>query len=121
MSVTPAGPPPYGALIVQYALIALYAAGASFSGVYTLKVVSGEAWETIWPALLFVAALLALVGVIRSYRTSKHGWEVGGTLALVALLAGYVLAIVVYGASSLTTPDTCTRRFSRSSLPCSPP
>lgn len=91
----PISPPPYRALIVEYAIIAVYALGAGIYGVYTLKVVSGEAWETLWPALLFVSALLALVGVIRSYLTSKAGWEVIGTLALLALLAGYVLAIAV--------------------------
>lgn len=95
MSGTPVSPPPYRALIVQYALMTLYGLGGSVYGVSTLKVVSGEAWEALWPALLFVAASLAIAGVVRSCLTGKHGWEVVATVALIALLIGYAVAIAL--------------------------
>jgi hypothetical protein len=81
-------------LIIMYALLALYGIGSGVVGVATLNVVAGEAWGLLWPALVAALSIAALVGVIRSGVTEKHGWEMVATLLLVAMLAGYVSAII---------------------------
>jgi len=89
------GASPHPPLIIMYALLALYGIGSGVVGVTTLSVVAGEAWGLIWPALVAVLSLAALVGVIRSRLTEKHGWELVATLLLIAMLAGYVAAILL--------------------------
>lgn len=87
--------PPYATYILKYALIAIYGLGSGIVGITTLDVVAGRFWGLLWPGLITVLALLAMVGVIRSRLTEKEGMELIFTLLLLALFAGYVVAIVV--------------------------
>lgn len=88
------GPSPYPSLTVKYLFLFLYGVTASLVGVATLDVVVGSAWGLIWPALVSVFSLLALLGVIRSRTTKKYLFEVVATLMLIGLLYSYSLAII---------------------------
>lgn len=90
-----AGPAPHTPLAVIYALLTVYGLGSALAGVTTLDVVAGAAWGLTWPALVAVLALASFVGVVRSRITDKEGWEVVSTLLLIALLAGYAIAIPI--------------------------
>lgn len=90
-----ASPTPYATLIIKYAILALYGVTSCVVGVTTLDVVAGQAWGLIWPALVALLSTLALVGVIRSRVTGREGFELISTLLLVALLGGYVAAIII--------------------------
>ena len=85
---------PHGQLILMYALLTLYGIGSGVVGVTTLSVVAGDEWAVIWPALVAALSASALIGVVRSWVANKHGWEVVATLLLVAMLIGYVVAIL---------------------------
>ena len=95
------GPEPHGSLALIYALLTVYGIGSAAVGVTTLDVVAGAAWGLLWPSLVALFALAAFIGVIRSRITEKHGWEVVGSLLLIALMLGYALAIVVRTAFDL--------------------
>lgn len=82
------------ALITHYSMVALYALASSLMGVATLQVVSGDVWEAAWPALLFLASCCAIAGVLRTRRTSQAGFELISSVTLMALLAGYMLALL---------------------------
>lgn len=88
-------PIPYTRLGVKYLLIALYGLSASIVGVTTIGIVGGNWWETIWPMLVSIFALGAFFGVLRSKYYGKEGLEASMTLAVVALLASYSLAIIL--------------------------
>lgn len=90
-----AGPTSYRSLITTYALLTLYGVGSSIVGVATLIVVSGQAWGLLWPFLVALFSLGALLATLRSRATSKRGVELVVTLLLIALLAGYTIAIIV--------------------------
>lgn len=92
-------PIPYTRLGVKYLLIALYGLSVSLVGLTTIGVVGGQQWETVWPLLLSVSSLGAFFGVIRSKYYGKEGLEAVMTLATVALLASYSLAIILRTAS----------------------
>lgn len=86
--------PPYASLIIKYGLISLYGLASSIVGITTLDVVAGALWGVLWPGLVTILALLAMVGVIRSRVTEKEGTELVFTLLLIALLIGYSVAII---------------------------
>lgn len=88
-------PIPYTRLGVKYLLIALYGLSASIVGVNTIGVVGGNWWETVWPMLVSIFSLGAFFGVLRSKYYGKELLEAGMTLAVVALLASYSLAIIL--------------------------
>lgn len=82
-----------GRYIVKYTLIAGYGLWSALVGVPTIRAVSGEIVESIWPWAIVVAAAVAIVGVIRSRSTGRAGTEVLGILLLLAVLAGYAITI----------------------------
>ncbi len=88
-------PIPYTRLRVKYALLSVYGLVASIVGVTTVGIVGGTLWETVWPFLISVTGLAAVVGVSRSKTSGKSGMEFATTLALLALLNSYTVAIVV--------------------------
>lgn len=83
------------ALVIEYALIALYGALCSWVGVTTLDIVGGPLWAFVWPLAIVVFSLGAIVGVVVSSRLARGGVELVTTLLLVALLLGYSAAIIV--------------------------
>lgn len=85
---------PHAQLVIMYALLTIYGLGSGAVGVTTLSVVAGDQWAIIWPGLVAALSAGALIGVLRSWLANKHGWEVVATLLLVAMLAGYVIAIL---------------------------
>lgn len=88
-------PSPYPALIIKYALIAVYGAANGWVGVITLGVVSGPSWAVMWPALVLISSTAALVGVLISRSGGTHWPEMIATLALISLLIGYSAAIII--------------------------
>lgn len=89
----PAGPP-YARLIVKYALIALYGLANVLFGSPSLGTISGAFFEALWPMLLVIACLVAIVGVIRSRNYNHQGLEISSTLAIIGLLAAYSITII---------------------------
>lgn len=82
------------ALVIEYALIAVYGALCSAVGVATLDIVGGPLWAFVWPLAIVVFSLGAIVGVVVSGRLARRGFELVTTLLLVAMLMGYSAAIV---------------------------
>lgn len=91
------GPNPYPTLFIKYGLIFVYAVTSGVVGVTTLDVVAGEWWALLWPTLMALFSLLAFLGVLRSKRTGRYLFEIVATLLLIAMFAGYVVAIVYRG------------------------
>lgn len=83
----------YVGLLWKYAILAVYAAGSFFLGATTIGKATGEAYATLFPAVLFVACVTALVGVVVSRWTARVWIEYVGTLALLAGMVGYAIAI----------------------------
>jgi len=83
------------ALVIVYALVALYGTLAGWVGVATLDVVGGPTWALLWPILTVFFAVAAIAGVLISRRYGQTSFELVTTLLLIALLVGYALAIVV--------------------------
>lgn len=88
-------PPSTTALIIVYALVALYGTLAGWAGVATLDIVSGPTWALLWPILTVFFSAAAIAGVLISRRYGRTTFELVTTLLLVALLVGYALAIVI--------------------------
>jgi hypothetical protein len=87
----------YRGLIVQYSLIALYAAGASIFGAQTVGLATGPLYAAIFPVALFGCALAALWGVVRSRYTRKVAFEYAGTALMLAGLVGFSVSIIWVG------------------------
>jgi hypothetical protein len=81
--------------IVKYALLGVYGLWSALVGVQTLRQMSGELVESVWPWAIVVAAVIAIIGVIRSRRTGRHATEITGIIMLLAVLASYALTIYV--------------------------
>jgi len=79
--------------IVKYALIAVYGAWSALVGIPTIREISGALVESLWPWLIVIAAVVAIIGVVRSKLTNRHTVEVAGIILLLAFLAGYAITI----------------------------
>ena len=88
-------PPSSTALVLVYALVAVYGTLAGWVGVATLDVVGGPTWALVWPVLTVFFAAAAIAGVLISRRFGRTTFELVTTLLLVALLVGYAVAIVI--------------------------
>jgi len=86
---------PYPLLLTKYALLAVYGIGSEAVGVITITTVAGETWGVIWPVLIAVFAIASFLATLRSKYTHRFLLETIATLMLIALLAGYVVAIIV--------------------------
>jgi hypothetical protein len=91
----PSAPSPYPTLFVKYTLIAVYGIASGVVGVTTLDLIAGETWALAWPALITAFAVTAFVGAQRSRRRQRFGLEVVATICLLALFAGYIVAIAL--------------------------
>lgn len=91
----PPAPSPYPTLFVKYTLIAIYGVGSGIVGVTTLDVIAGATWALAWPALITAFAVTAIVGVRRARRRQRFALEVVATIFLLALFAGYMVAIAL--------------------------
>lgn len=92
----------YVGLLWKYAILAVYAAGSFFLGATTVGYATGPAYAKLFPALLFLACVTALVGVVVSRWTARVWIEYAGTALLLAGMVGYSIAIAftalgVYG------------------------
>lgn len=87
----------YVGLLWKYALMAVYAGSASLLGATTVGRATGPFYEQLFPALLFLACLTALAGVVVSRWTARVWIEYAGTVALLAGMAGYSIAIGYVG------------------------
>lgn len=91
----------YVGLLWKYSVLAVYSALATWLGATTVGQAVDPFYARLFPALLFIACLGALVGVVRSRWTQKVWIEYVGTLGLLAGLVGYSIAIVFVGAAVL--------------------
>jgi hypothetical protein len=89
------GPSVHSALRVLYTLVGLYGLSQTVAVSSTLRIVSGDAWAAAYPLLLLSFAIAAYVGVGRSQRRRRHRLELFSTIALMALLGGYVVVLIL--------------------------
>lgn len=83
----------YVGLLWKYSIMAVYAASASLLGATTVGRATDPVYARLFPALLFLACLTALVGVVASRWTARVWVEYVGTALLLAGMAGYSAAI----------------------------
>lgn len=89
----------YGMLICYYAAILGYGITASISGVLAVQHTAGYTFAFIWALLLGAGALLAGAGVVFSIYRRSHWFELVGTIVIIALMAGYTVAIFLFALS----------------------
>lgn len=87
----------YVGLLWKYSILAVYAAAAVFLGATTVGKAVDPFYARLFPALLFIACITALVGVVTSRWTARVWVEYAGTAALLAGMAGYSIAIGYVG------------------------
>ncbi|MFF8187744.1 hypothetical protein ACF044_10850 [Microbacterium sp. NPDC016588] len=87
----------YVGLLWKYSLMSLYAGSASMLGAVTIGRATDPFYARLFPALLFIACLTALVGVVVSRWTARVWIEYVGTAALLAGMVGYSIAIAYVG------------------------
>lgn len=87
----------YVGLLWKYSLMAVYAGSASLLGAVTVGRATDPFYARLFPALLFLACLTALTGVVVSRWTARVWIEYVGTGALLAGMVGYSIAIVYVG------------------------
>lgn len=92
----------YLGLLWKYSLLAVYASGSFFLGATTVGYATGPAYAKLFPVFLFLACIMAFVGVIVSRWTARVWIEYAGTIFLLAGMVGYAIAIAyvalgVYG------------------------
>lgn len=83
----------YVGLLWKYAILAVYAAGSFILGATTVGYATGPGYAKLFPALLFLACLTALVGVVVSRWSARVWVEYVGTALLLAGMVGYSIAI----------------------------
>lgn len=83
----------YVGLLWKYSIMAVYAASASFLGATTVGRATDPLYARLFPALLFIACIVALGGVVASRWTARVWVEYFGTAFLLAGMAGYAIAI----------------------------
>jgi hypothetical protein len=84
----------YRTLLVKYVLITIYALASIVDGVPEITKAAGHTYGLVWPAVLLLGSLAALAGVVRSRYTGHVKLEYAGTVALLAAMAGYGVAVV---------------------------
>lgn len=87
----------YVGLLWKYSLMSLYAGSASLLGAVTVGRATDPFYARLFPALLFIACLTALTGVVVSRWTARVWIEYAGTAALLAGMVGYSIAIAYVG------------------------
>lgn len=92
----------YVGLLWKYSLIAGYSALAVVLGATTVGRATDPFYAKLFPSMLFIAACTALIGVVVSRWAARVWIEYAGTVALLAGMVGYSLAIgyvavAVYG------------------------
>lgn len=87
----------YVGLLWKYSILAVYAAAAVFLGATTVGRAVDPFYARLFPALLFIACITALTGVVVSRWTARVWVEYAGTAALLAGMAGYAIAIGYVG------------------------
>lgn len=87
----------YVGLLWKYSILAIYAAAAVFPGATTVGRAVDPFYARLFPALLFIACVTALIGVVTSRWTARVWVEYVGTGALLAGMAGYAIAIGYVG------------------------
>jgi hypothetical protein len=83
----------YVGLLWKYAILGVYALSSFALGAVTVGRATGEFYARLFPALLFVACVTALIGVVVSRWTARVWIEYAGTVALLAGMVGYSFAI----------------------------
>lgn len=83
----------YVGLLWKYSLMSVYAGSASLLGAVTVGRATDPFYGRLFPALLFIATLAALVGVVVSRWTARVWIEYAGTMALLAGMVGFSIAI----------------------------
>jgi hypothetical protein len=84
----------YVGLLWKYSILALYAGSSVFLGAVTVGAATGEFYSRLFPGVLFLSCITALVGVVFSRWTARVWIEYVGTLALLAGMVGYSIAII---------------------------
>lgn len=87
----------YIGLLVKYSIMAVYSASAVVFGATTVGQAVTPLYARLFPSLLFLCCLAALVGVVRSRWTRKVWIEYAGTVGLLAGMVGYSIAIGYVG------------------------
>lgn len=100
MAPTTAATPPFAALIATYAGTALYGVAAALTGVLSVSLAYGAVFAQIWPILLALFSLLAILGVRRSVQRDHILLEVITTALYVGFFGVYTLALIVHAATA---------------------
>lgn len=83
----------YVGLLWKYSIMGAYAGSAFFLGATTVGKATGASYARLFPALLFIACITALIGVVASRWTARVWVEYVGTALLLAGMVGYSVAI----------------------------
>lgn len=82
------------ALFAKYAGLALYGVWAGIVEIPTFVIVGSSAFAVGWAITVSVAALLAAVGVARTWSTGHYRLELYSTAAFVLTFLGYSFALI---------------------------
>ena len=88
------------ALFAKYAGLALYGVWAGIVEIPTFVIVGSSAFAAGWAITVSVAALLAAVGVARTWSTGHYRLELYSTAAFVLTFLGYSFALIWRSATS---------------------
>lgn len=88
----------YYMLVSYYGAIVGYALTTILLGVLSIEQTVSREYAYLWSASLMLGALLAGGGAVFSARFKTHWLELIGTILIMAELAGYAVAIVIYAA-----------------------
>lgn len=84
-----------GGLIVKYGLLAIYGAWATSNEVPSFVAVGGSHFAIAWAAAVMVSALIALIGLIRTWRTGRFRLEKWTTAILILTFTVYGVVLIV--------------------------
>lgn len=85
--------PQFGRYIVKYTLIAVYGLWSAIVGMATIREISGDTVEAVWPWLIVLAAVFAIAGMFHARASGRIGLLVVAILMLIAVLGAYAITI----------------------------
>lgn len=105
------------ALLTIYILLAAYGITGLAGGFLTVFLIYGPIWGTVWPALVCVTSVGAIIGLYVTRRTGRTSFESWATLGLILSLLFYALGIVLRNVLPDLDPNTDLSKVGYAFLP----